>query len=414
MKVNAIKFYSTIFAIILILQLYVNSFKINILIQLLSLIVFFIFEKKTISTRFIKSIAPIFYLFIICFIGMFIHKYNSYNIIKDLSHFIKPILGLIIGYVFYKKINSIKIFIQTIVITSFLSALIHFVIILTIKNINTVSDIREFTRDNFVELFGLLFFMFYKKFQNERLFSNKLVSKIIFISLLISCILYFSRTMIIMAAIVITTVYGYTIITKKSIKIGLVLLSFVLLFYALLFSINLQRNKSGMESFFYKVKIAPSEIFKTHINRENHSDLWDHWRSYEALRAIELLNENPSGYFFGLGYGSLVNLKFFAPISDDKNGMKYISELHNGYVYVLYKTGIIGLLLYLFFLYYLYVKIYFKRNFTTVFISAIGLSIFISTLVIGSIFNGNPTTLFLLGGLLFFDEKNLIKNEQND
>lgn len=414
MKVNAIKFYSTIFAILLILQLYVNSFKINILLQFFSLFIFFLFEKPSVSLGFFKKIIPLIYLFLICFTGMFIHKYNIYNIIKDISHFIKPLLGIFIGYFFYKKINNFKLFVRTIVITSFISSVVHFAIIISLKNIANVSDIREFTKDNFVELFGLLFLMFYKKFQNEQLFNNKLVSKIIFISLLISSILYFSRTMIAMFLIVILTIYGYTILTKKTIKIGLGLLCFILLLYSFLFSTNIQRNKTGVESFLYKVKNAPAEIFKTHINRENHADLWDHWRGYEAKRAFKLLEDNPSGYLFGLGYGSLVNLKFFAPISDEKKGMKFISELHNGYVYILYKTGVIGLFIYLFFIFQLYIKIYFNNNFIASFISAIGLSILISTLVIGSIFNGNPTILFILGGLFFFEEKRNKAIIQND
>lgn len=93
--------------------------------------------------------------------------------------------------------------------------------------------------------------------------------------------------------------------------------------------------------------------------------------------------------------------------------MKFISELHNGYMYVFYKTGVIGLFLYLFFLYQLYVKIYYSKDYISLFISAIGLSIFISSLVIGSMFNGNPTIIFILGGLLFFNERK-IKVSQNE
>lgn len=414
MKVKAAQFYSTIFAIILLLQLYVTSFKVNLVVQFFFLIVFFTIERQIVSKSFLKIIMPLFYLFLICFLGIFLHNYHSYNIIKDVSHFIKPILGVFIGYCCFRKINNLRTFIRTVVVTGFISSIIHLLIILSIANINTVSDIRQYGTDNFVELFAFLFLLFYRKLCNEQLFENKLFSKIIFVSLLFSSILYFSRTMIIMAFTVILTVYGFTIITKQSIKIGIGLISLVLLFYAFLFSINIQRNKTGVESFLFKVKNAPAEIFKTHIDRENHADLWDHWRGYEAERAFILLKENPSGFVFGLGYGSLVNLKFYAPLSDDIKGMKYISELHNGYMYVLYKTGIIGLLLYLLFIYRLYIKIYFDKNFARVFISAIGLSIFISTLVIGSIFNGNPTILFLLGGLLFFDEKSIKILRNND
>ena len=65
---------------------------------------------------------------------------------------------------------------------------------------------------------------FYKKFQKERLFKSNLIHNILFWGLLLSCILYFSRTMIVMTIITLLTIYGYTIITTTTIRIGLVLL----------------------------------------------------------------------------------------------------------------------------------------------------------------------------------------------
>ena len=208
------------------------------------------------------------------------------------------------------------------------------------------------------------------------------------------------------------TIYGYTIITRKSLKITGIFIICALGFYAILFSVNIRRNSKGIESFLYKVKNAPAEVFKTKIDRENHKDLWDHWRGYEAKRALALLNENPKTYFFGSGYGSLVNLKFYAPLSGDPKGMKYISELHNGYVYILYKIGIVGILLYLYFLFLLYVKIYFDRRFITTFISTIGVCFLFSTLVTVGINNSNDTLIFLLGALLFFYEKQSVEDSK--
>jgi hypothetical protein len=411
MKIRVTQFYAGIFAILLLLELYSYSFKINIVVQLIALVGFVGLERQTISKSFLKTILPVIYIFLICFIGTFIHRYSSINIVKDILHFIKPLLGITIGYLFFKKINDLKTFVKTIVITGFISAIIHFLFIVSISKIDNVSDIRQFGTDNFVELFAVLLFGFYSKFQKEQLFQNRWISRFIFISLFASSTLYFSRTMIVTAIIIIVTVYGYTVITMRSIKIAIGILASVLLFYVFLFSININRNKGGVESFLFKVKNAPAEIFKTKVDREDHADLWDHWRGYEAERALILLKQNPEGFVFGLGYGSLVNLKFYAPLSGDKKGMRYISELHNGYIYVLYKTGFIGLLLYLFFLFGLYYKINSNRNFVRVFVSGIAVSILFSTLVVGSIFNGSPTIVYLLGSLLFFDE-NYLKIKQ--
>ena len=154
-------------------------------------------------------------------------------------------------------------------------------------------------------------------------------------------------------------------------------------------------------------------MFKTHINRTNHADLWDHWRGYEAKRALALMEEKPSSYLLGMGYGSLVNLKFYAPLSDNPSdkGLKYISELHNGYAYVFYKTGIMGVFLYLLFFVGLYKKIYFNKQFVTIFISAIGIAFLFTTITITGIYNTKDTIVFILGGLLFFEHKQLLINK---
>ena len=177
------------------------------------------------------------------------------------------------------------------------------------------------------------------------------------------------------------------------------ILGLIGLFYAFLYSIKLERDKPGLEAFLYKVKIAPAELFETKINRENHADLWDHWRGYEAKRALSLMSQHPSSYIFGVGYGTLVNLKFFAPLTNDDKGMKYISELHNGYPYLLYKSGLFALVSYFAFLFLMYKKIYLKFTFETVFISAMALFYFFTTLTITGIYNTNDTIVFVLGAL---------------
>lgn len=78
--------------------------------------------------------------------------------------------------------------------------------------------------------------------------------------------------------------------------------------------------------------------------------------------------------------------------------MKYISELHNGYPYLLYKSGAIALVSYLVFL-LMYKNIYVKFTFETIFISAIALFYFFTTLTITGIYNTNDTIVFILGAL---------------
>ena len=413
MKVKSKEFYSALFIIIILLQLYLPSFKANVLFQVFILGLFFLFEKVQINKLFFKTILPILIIFLLGFVGFLFNKVTFFNVFKDIFHFLKPITGLLIGYFFYRKIDDFKMFVNTIVIVGLLSAVIHFGILFFISGFSSVNEIREFGRDNFLELFSLFFLLFYKKFQNDTLFKNQFQHFFFVVLLFASNVLYFSRTMIVVAIILLITIYGYTIITKRGLRIiGVVFVS-ILVFYGYLFSIKISRNQPGLESFLYKVKNAPSEIFKTKIDRENHKDLWDHWRGYEAKRAFSLMEKDPKSYVIGTGYGSLVNLKFFAPLTENykDKGIKYISELHNGYVYIYYKTGIFSLFLYLIFLINLYIKIYYNKNFETYFISAIGVAFLFTTLTITGMYNSRDVIVFLLGALLFFEKKT--KNATN-
>jgi hypothetical protein len=408
MKLNAKKFYTTLFVMLLFMQLYLPSFRANIVIQIGVLLLFFFLEKVSVSKSFLKQILPLCCILAIGGIGALVYNYLFFNGIKDIIHFIKPILGITIGYLFYKKINDFRSFIKTIVLSGLVSALIHFVIIIKYGGLisGSINTIREFSRDNFLELFALFFLVFYAKFSLDALFKKAIYSKIIVAILLVSNILYFSRTMAVVAGILFLSIQGYTVLTQKTVKVISGILVMVCLFYATLYSVKIDRNKPGIQAFLYKVKIAPTEIFKTNIDRENHKDLWDHWRGYEAKRAFALMEKHPESIFFGMGHGSLVNLKFKAPLGNDGNGIQYISELHNGYVYILYKTGIIGIGLYMLFLIGLYRRIYFNTKIATVYIAAIGLIFMFTTLTITGIYNPRDIHVFILGALLFFKKSN--------
>lgn len=413
MKINKANFYNTLLIVMLLSQIYIPSFKLNVFFQLVVLSFLLFFEKPKLKIIFLKALIPLFIIFFIGFIGTVVFLRPIGLVLKDIFHFIKPLQGIFIGYFFYQLLDNKKTFFITLVKAAVASACIHIFIVLAFTNVSSgsITAIREFTKDNFLELFALFFIFYYKFFFKEELIQIKLYKKIIVFILSISYILYFSRTMMVATFIILLSIYGYTKLTVKSVKFISAMILSILLFYSYLYSINIQRDGTGIEAFFYKVKIAPAELFETKIDRENHQDLWDHWRGYEAKRAFHLMNEQPLSYVTGTGYGSLVNLKFKAPLDGSKKGMKYISELHNGFAYLFYKTGIFSLLSYLVFLFYLYKKIYSKSTFETVFISAIALFYLFTTLTITGIYNTNDTIVFVLGALLcgYFESKNELK-----
>ncbi len=406
MKINATKFYTSLFVIVLLLQLYLPSFKANVFIQLAVLLFYFVVEKVAVSKGFLKEIAPLFLLMLVGFIGTVIFKYEWYDIIRDISHYLKPITGLLVGYFFYRRIDNFHTFAKTIVVAGIISAVIHLLIIKFLVADNaSVHQIREFTKDNFLELFSIFTLLFYEKLSGERIFNNRLIAWGTYGLLTISNVLYLSRTMIVMAILLLMAFYGYTKLNRKTIRILAVLIVAVGLFYSYLYSINVRRNARGLEAFLYKVKMAPEEMFESSIRKSNLKDLWDHWRAYEANRAYVLMEEKPISYAVGTGFGSLVDLNFHAPLTGDAKGIRYISELHNGYAYVIYKTGILGLIIYLFIMAKWYIRIYFKKNLVNIFISTIGVIYLVTTLTITGLYNSRDIIVLLLGGLLYFAYK---------
>lgn len=403
MKVAAEKIYLPVLVLLMLLQLYLPSFKANVLLQIVALMFFIFLENVRFSVQFLKQVFPLIILLCLGVVGTVFHKYVLYDILKDIFHFIKPLVGLFIGYIVARRTNSLKVFIKAIVIASLISAAIHFgIIFFMVRDFNEIESIREFTKDNFLEMFGVFFLLFYKKFEGTDIIKNPWIKYGCVAVLVLSCYLYYSRTMIMLAVIVVMALYGYTRITATTIKVVVVLILATAGFFIYLNNTVIRRDAKGIENFLYKVKNAPAEILETKINRDNHADLWDHWRAYEAKRAIVLMNEEPLSYVYGTGYGSLVNLKFFAPLTGDTKGIRYISDLHNGYINILYKLGIIGLMIYLWLIIKLYG--YIERDFTfaNVMISAIGVIYLITSIMITGMYNGRDIIIFILGGVLFY------------
>jgi len=401
-----------IFTLLVLSEIYLPSYKTNFFLQLLFLLALLTTQKIKISTKFLKQIFPLILIFGIGFLGMFINHYYLSFIFKDITYFLKPVICIAIGYIVFYKKEDLNIFIKNMFYIGLFTAIIHLVGVLFFSNFlkSSINDIRgDYGLDSFIEIFAFYFLFYSKKWLGERMIANKIKYWTCIVVLLFSIFFYFSRTMLIVFILGYFSLQGYTKITKNSLKyIGIIFLA-VALFYTYLFSIKIERNSTGIEAFLYKIKIAPEEIFKTKINRENHKDLWDHWRAYEAKRAIALMNDHKESYILGSGYGSLVNLKFKAPIGDED--MKYISRLHNGYVFVFYKMGVFGILLLFYFLIQLYLKTYLSKQdelhlfYINRFISFIGIFYLFTSLIITGIYIPKDTIIFVLGGFLAYQQK---------
>jgi len=386
----------------------IGSIEVNMaFISIVSFFVFCNFEHKY-SRALIKIIFPLIVILLVAIFSSFFFSSKLFDIIKDFFFLAKPVLYILIGYFFIGKIKDKEFLFKAIIYVGVFFAIIH--IYLTLHFISNhdeynLNNLRNFAgRGNANEIFALIILLS-KKGKELYSFKSK-YKKLIKIILIASFIFYLSRTVSVSVIILFLAINGYLAITRKGLLYMFGFFVSVALFYVYLFSVDLERGASGIEGFLYKLKIAPAEIFDSKINIKDHTDLWDHWRAYEAQKAFEQIYDTPMamGLFVGKGVGSLVDLEFVAPLNEE--GIQYITTLHNGYSYIAFKSGFIGLISFLLFLLILYMQVYIKVKHNKIIIlnnllSGIAIYYMFTTLIVSGIYNPRDFGAVIIGGLLY-------------
>lgn len=405
-------------SLLLILPILVSSAELNIALGLCFLTV--IIWDARFSKTLLKTIAPLLLILFIASLSSFFYPTEFYASLKDFFYLLKPILFIVLGYLLLSKIRDKSFLYKIIIYAGVCFALLHLYEVFYYLNAHpfNISNIRRAGgRDNSIELFALLLLLTNRKKEH---FSIRIhLFWILNILLFVSFICYFSRTMVVVFFLLLLAIKGYTKLNKNTVIYMSVFISVIALFYAYLYSVDLQRGGKGLEGFFYKMKIAPTEIFGTDINVENKAELWDHWRAYEAIKAFEQLSDEPYmlGWAFGKGLGSLVNLGFVAPLSNPDT--QFIPILHNGYAYIIFKTGLLGCIFYLFFLSNLYLTCYTENHnakirFINNTISGIAIYFAFTTLIITGIYNKNDIVMVILGAFLYLRHHHQYKIKNED
>jgi hypothetical protein len=222
----------------------------------------------------------------------------------------------------------------------------------------------------------------------------------------VSWISYFARTNFIQFVILFMALKGYFRITRRSLTVIASLVVFVLVGYSAILSVNPRRNGPGIEALLYKIKIAPTEPFKTKINVDDWKDFNDNYRSYENIHTVrQMRGHGADAVVFGEGLGSRVDLKKKVFLGDMY--LRFISILHNGYMTVFLKSGLIGVFIYLYWIVLLFKQ---KRSklpvINTINLLMIGTGIFLifSNWVFMGVYNLLDNKSLLIGFILCYSE----------
>lgn len=411
--------YKLCFILLLSVSLLFASFEITVILS--TLVVLFVLAQKKIkfSNNFIFLISLLIILSTIAIITGLVKNELGYDFLKDLCYLNKPILLILAGYAIVRKINNQEFVYRTVVSVAVFFAIIHLFLVaqyVIAEPDFTVAGIRYYAgKDSVLELFALSFLVANIRLKKIKLKHQNLITLV----LALSFFFYLSRTMTLVFMFMFIAFLGYLKLTTKGLRYILFATLIISALYAYLFSVKIDRDSDRpIDNFLYKLKIAPGEIFvkQGSFDVKDHAKLWDHWRAYEASKAIDALNDRKTiDWFFGLGMGSLIDLDFYAPLSDDDKGMRFISLLHNGYVFVLYKVGLVGLLIYILFFVFIVVSFSSTKHVLPSYNILVGIVTFyfFSSFVISGIYNLADPISLLIGAFFRQCEIEIYENSNN-
>jgi hypothetical protein len=374
--------------------------------------------QQSYSVEILRQVACYTAIFVIAFIVMWFYDYKLYYILRDFAYISKPIIGLLLGYQLCKH-NFDKAF-QTIVYTGLFIAVVHLLVIvhaIVVYNATSVNMIRVkcgYFSD--FEVYALILLIFRKKFQiaitNQRAWL--LIAVIGF-----SSFMYLSRTNFIQFIILTVAMLGYLKINRSSLIVISLVAGFTIVGYSAILYYNPKRNGPGIEALLYKIKVAPIEPFKTKIDRGDWRDFNDNYRSYENISALRQVGRNGSKKLaFGEGLGSKIDLKQEIRLGD--MFLRYISILHNGFMTVFLKSGLVGVGILVYSLFYFFrngkSKVPIVKQINMLLVGT-GLFMFVSCWVfMGFYFIADTKSLFL-GFMICYKgiaEYNAHSNPEND
>jgi len=395
-------FYQLLF-ILCIGVTYLDNFELTFGVWSLS---FLLTISRNYSISLFKLIIPYLLILLIAFVVMLNYDYKNYFIIRDITYLSKPILGFLLGYQLCKK--NLKNALDLIIKTGFFIAVCHVIIIIiaiVVHKARTVADLRlhsGYFSD--YEIYTFIILLFHKKFELN--YSKKRLW-LFTIVIGFSAFMYLARTNFIQFLILFLALKGYFVLNKKSITIIGSILLLTVIGYTMVYYSYPRRSAEGFEGFLYKIKNAPIEAFKSKVNLNDWKDFNDNYRSHENISTIrQVTNDGIVPTLFGKGLGSQIDLKQEVYLGDMK--LRFISILHNGFMIVFLKSGLLGIFIYLFTIIYFFKKVPSDLNMINqinLLFLGTGIFLFVSNWVFLGFYNLTESKSILIGFLIAFRQK---------
>lgn len=280
------------------------------------------------------------YGIIISIINSANNKISSSDLVTGLIHLSNPILFLSIGALISMVYETNK-FLKVVLYSGTVVGIWQLILLtLSLSSTDSINSLRMSMLPMPDILALSLFLLLYKK--NFEIKLGKKMEIVMFIIILLSFIVTFSRTLILEFLALIAIFLFNKEIRKKSLIILFVFFSTLLLLF-----VTFQQNSIGNQ-FIQKVVSSSSETSKSN-DWNQLSNITTNWRGYEVFSALNQFNmSNSYSRWFGEGLGSQIYIGPYGNYVGVK-GM-FIPYLHNSFYTLLIKVGIVGLVYYICFL----------------------------------------------------------------
>jgi hypothetical protein len=326
--------------------LYIVIFSSNFLSAPIAAVVFLLlvlitqfFRNNRISKNYIRIVWPLIGILIIGMLG--IYEKKETDIARDIIYALSPIALISLGYWLAGRNFSWQKLFKAMVLAGVILALIHlhrFVLDPALIG----ADLNIIGKESYVSgdlvVLALVLGLFQNRFRLGNLFPRFFPRRVSLVLLFSSFALSYSRTELVVFLVLCFALLGYLHrVSGRAAMVGVAIACIVLVISLI--------PAADIGSLSFGVKLLRSLTEMSISNYQSYEDISFNWRGFETYRVITTYGYgNDLEKIFGQGFGALVNLGFTMTLAGSE--YDYIPVVHNGYAYILIKTGAAGLLLY--------------------------------------------------------------------
>ncbi|NMG29256.1 hypothetical protein [Aromatoleum evansii] len=299
------------------------------------------------NNRFPKSL----WVLLICFSGIialgmaFGYDNEPYPYLKDAWYFINPVGVILVGYSFGALTPRLSHALRLLVIAGLILASLHLAKFAINPNLLSLpaTEVRALAGNgNFVVGLTCAFLIASIGRWREMLAIRPIFGWIVLLLCGVSITLAYSRTLVLVVLVFWTALRGL-MLGSRFVKLGAAVIVGLALLGALAASLP-PASEAEKKTFTGKMLRSAQEL--TIADYRDQQSINDNFRGFETARAYkDYVDGGVLRWLGGRGFGHFVDLGVYLFLGDGP--MRYIPVLHNGMLYVLVKTGALGLILYL-------------------------------------------------------------------